>query len=40
MSEPDDHASDYAEERHDAICSMRDMDQGIDPTLFTDEHNE
>jgi len=29
MSEPDDHASDYAEERHDAICQMRDIDQGI-----------
>jgi len=40
MNEPDEHDGDYAEERHDAICSMRDMDQGIDPNLFTDEHNE
>ena len=30
MIEPDDdHSSDYAEERHDAICQMRDIDQGI-----------
>jgi|GEM_PF-2741390 len=29
MSEPDDHASDYAEERHDDICQIRDVDQGI-----------
>jgi len=29
MSEPDDHASDYEAERHDARCQMRDVDQGV-----------
>jgi hypothetical protein len=31
MYEPeyDDHSSDYAEERHNAECEARDIDQGI-----------
>jgi len=35
----DDHASDYAEERHDAICHMRDLDQGISPNWSEIEDN-
>jgi len=35
----DDHASDYAEERHDAICHMRDLDQGISPNWSEIEAN-
>ena len=34
MSEPDDHSSDYAEERHDATCELRDIDQGITSAIL------
>ena len=34
MSEPDDHSSDYAEERHSAHCDSRDIDQGITSAIL------
>jgi len=40
MIEPDEHDGDYAEERHDAICQMRDIDQGIKPLIEDDEDEE
>jgi len=41
MYDPDDdHSSDYAEERHDAICEARDIDQGIKPLIEDDEDEE
>jgi len=40
MYEPDEHDGDYAEERHDAICQMRDIEQGIKPSIEDDEDEE
>ena len=34
MSEPDEHDRDYAEERHDATCELRDIDQGITSAIL------
>lgn len=45
MSDEDDYdlSSEIREARHEEFirkCAKRDMDQGIDPTWFTDDDNE